>query len=173
MKFDNLLFSLEHDASIDLTKRMFKFLAVFAALSQCLVTPSTVLEKDVITDLALLPLDGNGRLAENWFLFLDTPECKAAFSEASILTNTRLRRIAAVSSNASRLFYPDSLSKCSAVSIAVGTNPTFFKHLLESSKLEILEEDIDVETVAAWIVGIYKLNTIQRKISPEVRIFLF
>lgn len=152
---------------------MFKFLAVFAALSQCLATPSTVFEEDVITDLALLPLDGNGRLADNWFLFLDTPECKAAFSEASILSIVRLRRIAAVSRNASRLFYPDSLTNCSAVSIGVGTNPTFFKHLLGENKLEILEEDIDVESVAAWITGIYKLSTMQRRISPNVRIFLF
>jgi hypothetical protein len=132
---------------------MFKILAVFAALSQYPVISSLVVEKDVITDLTQLSLDGNGRLEDNWFLFLDTPECKAAFTDASIISNFKLRRVAAVSKNAFKEFYPDSLSKCSVVSIVVGTSPTFFKHLLEGSKLEILDEVIDAQSVAAWIIG--------------------
>jgi hypothetical protein len=130
-----------------------KILAVFAALSQYLFISSAVIEKDVITDLTQLTLDDNGRLADNWFLFLDTPECKDAFSDASIISNFKLRRVAAVSKNAWKVFYPDSLSKCSVVSLVVGTSPTFFKHLLEGSKLEILDEVVDAESVAAWIVG--------------------
>jgi hypothetical protein len=152
---------------------MFKILAVFAALSQCLVTPSVIVEKDIIKNITQLPLDGNGRLADNWFLILDTPECKAAFKDASTISNFRLRRFAAMSRSVSNLFYPDSVSKCTAVSIIVGTNPTFFKHLLEGSKLEIFDKEIDVDSLVAWIVGMYQKNTMHGKISLDVGTFIF
>lgn len=134
---------------------MSKILAAFAALSQCLVTPSELLEANIITNLSQLPRDVNGRLADNWFLFLDTPNCKNAFNDANIISNAKLRKFAAMSKNVSDVFHPDSLSTCNAVSLAIGTNPTFFQHLLPRSKLEIFDEFVNVDEIVPWITGMY------------------
>ena len=120
----------------------------FASIYQ--VADCAHLELATINIVEDLPLDSNGRLADNWLIVLDTPECKKIFSEAWLRANPSFRNIAAYSKNLSKTF-KGSESTCNAVALTAGTKSNLIPHPLEKNKIELSvtgEEDI-----VKWIHG--------------------
>lgn len=106
----------------------------------------------LIDDLAKLPLDSNGRLGNNWFLYQDTPDCKNAFKTVELEMGSDFRQIAACSSSIIEIFFGDAKANCSAISFIKGTNPDLFTHVLPSHLL--IAADVNIEDdVTAWVIG--------------------
>lgn len=108
------------------------------------------LELATINIVEDLPLDSNGRLADNWLIVLDTPECKEIFSKAWLRTNPSFRNIAAYSKNLSKTF-KGSESICNAVALTAGTKSNLIPHPLEEKKIEL--SATNDEDIVKWIHG--------------------
>ena len=132
-----------------------QILTVLIVLSQGLQSHSSSLESfasHVIDDLAKLPLDRNGRLDDNWFLYQDTPSCENAFKAAWLRERPDFRQIAPCTSNITEIFFGPAKSICSAVAFVKGTKPDLLTHVLPTHQL--IATDIDtVEDVTAWVQG--------------------
>ena len=132
-----------------------QILTVFIILFQVFQSHSSSLESfglHVIDDLAKLPLDSNGRLENNWFLYQDTPICENAFKVAWLQEKPAFRQIAPCTANITEIFFGPAKSTCSAVAFIKGTKPDLLTHVLPTHQLIVT--DIDTEDdVIAWLQG--------------------
>lgn len=96
-----------------------------------------------------LPLDSNRRLADNWLLVLDTPECKEAFT-AALKIKPVLRNVGTYSKNLAKSF-KTSQSTCNAITLTVGTKFDLLYHPLEKNKIELSKDGDDV--IEGWLHG--------------------
>lgn len=120
----------------------------FASIYQ--VADCEHLELATINIVEDLPLDSNGRLADNWLLVLDTPDCKEIFTKEWLRANPSFRNIAAYSKNLSKTF-KGSGSTCNAVALSVGTKSDLILHPLEKNKIEL--SGTGDEDIVKWIHG--------------------
>ena len=125
-------------------------------MTQILCGHSTLLpsyEQPVIDDFSKLPLDSNGRLADNWLLYQDTPQCKVAFAEAFSREDVSGRQIAPCSINIIEVFFAgQGTFTCSAVTLTMGTSQDLISHTLPRNMFStpngIIKDDI-----TSWIHG--------------------
>ena len=124
--------------------------ALLSLLSLFQVANCKNVEFATINVIEDLPLDGNRRLADNWLLLLDTPECKEEFTKGLQKVNTVLRNVGTYSKNLAKSF-KTSESTCNAITLTVGTKFDLLYHPLEKNKIELSKDgDDDVE---GWING--------------------
>lgn len=116
-----------------------KFNYAFGYLSHLLllqVATCKSLEFATINIIEDLPLDSNGRLADNWLLVLDIPGCKEAFTGEWLKINPALRNIGTYSKNLSKLF-KSSETTCNAFTLTAGTKFDLLHHPLEKNRIEL------------------------------------
>ena len=125
--------------------------ALLSLLSLSQVATCKNVEFATINVIEDLPLDSNRRLADNWLLLLDTPECREAFTKGLLKDMPVLRNIGTYSKNLAKSF-ETSKSTCNAITLTVGTKFDLLYHPLEKNKIELSKDgDDDVE---GWIQGI-------------------
>lgn len=135
---------------------VFKFctaFAIFTILSQCQTVSSNVHGPADITDLKELPQDENKRLAHNWILYLNTPECREKFHDARAMMKTRLIKMATYPKELSDQIFPDSTSTCNAVSLKIGMSPSLLLYPLERNKIDLPDGEDDSQRITDFVQG--------------------
>jgi hypothetical protein len=124
--------------------------ALLSLLSLFQVATCKDVEFATINVIEELPLDSNRRLADNWLLLLDTPECKEAFTTRLLKIKPVLRNVGTYSKNLAKSF-KTSESTCNAITLTVGTKFDLLYHPLEKNKIELSKDgDDDME---GWLHG--------------------
>ena len=127
--------------------------AILATISQYRSVSSNIYEPAVITNLNQLPVDENKRLADNWILFLNTPECKEKFHDARAMLKSRLIKMATYPKEIAEQLFPDSTTSCNAVSLKIGMSPSLLLYPLETCKIDLPDGEDDTERITNFVRG--------------------
>ena len=101
-------------------------------------------ETFLLKSLSELPLDENGRLQDNWLLYLDNPLCKQLAEDAWEKVEPAHRRVASVTSELALIYFPDedptTISHCSSIVLYKGMRSDYVQHVLPKDKLIITSD---------------------------------
>jgi hypothetical protein len=135
-------------------------LLIFATVtSLCLLLTTHQIEGSfeflgsVVVDLSNLPLDSNNRLAENWLLFLDNPQCQNSVGNAWLESMSTHRNVAAYTSEISDSFFGDSRTVCNAVCLVKGTSVDLLQYALPDNMITISDGEDSDQLIFDWILG--------------------